>query len=156
MSFCAAWWASRPSERLLSLLHSIISVFWRPPNHLTQTQSLEIGSPSGPFTTFPGHASEPRVAPQIKSPTLKLAVVRLSAVVGFGEVCDAGMESSDSITSVSTGLIVFTGGDSFNKSKSLFAGTSSSFGVSSTGVSDRWSDDADSGNFWGFLLSVLE
>lgn len=152
VSFWAAWWASRPSERLLSLLHSINSVFCRPPNHLTHTQSLEFGSPSGPLTIFPGHASQPRVAPQIKSPILKFVVVWLSALVvgGLGEFWDAGIESSDSITSAATGLIVFTGGDSFNKSKSLFSGTSSSFGVSSTGVSDRWSDDADSRNFRGF------
>lgn len=155
VSFWAAWWASRPSERLLSVLHSIISVFCRPPNHLTHTQSLEFGSPSGPFTTFPGHASQPRVAPQIRSPILKFELVWALVVGGIWAFWHADMESSDSITSVAIGLIVFTGGDSFNKSKSLFAGTSSSFGVSSTGVSDWWSDDADSGNFGGFSLVSL-
>lgn len=154
MSFWAAWWASSPSDRLLRVLHSIISVFWRPPNHFTHTQSLDVGSPSGPFTIFPGQASQPRVAPQIKSPIVKLAFVWLELVVGVGELRDADMESSDSITSVATGFIVFTGGDSFNRSKSLFSGLSSPLRVSSRAVSDPWSDDADSANwFFGSLVN---
>lgn len=142
VSFWAAWWASRPSERLFSELHSISSVFWRPPNHFTHTQSLGVGSPSGPFTIFPGQASQPRVAPQIKSPIVKFAFDWTAAaelVVGSGEV----LESSDSIKSVAIGLIVLTGGDSFNKSKSLFPPLSSSFVDSSMSV--NWcSDDVDS------------
>lgn len=129
-SFWAAWWASRPSESVRSVLQRTISVFCRPPNHFTQTQSLEVGSPSGPFTTLPGHASQPLAAPQIKSPTVKFEFDL--CVVGSG----FELESSDSIKpSGAIGFIVLTGGDSFNKSKSLFLGLPLS---SFDGVADRW------------------
>lgn len=147
-SFWAAWWASRPSERLLSVLQSTISVFCRPPNHFTRTQSLEVGSPSGPFTTFPGHALQPRAAPQIKSPTVKLEFDL--CVVGSG----FEFESSDSTRpSGAIGFIVLTGGDSFNKSKSLFVGLPLS---SFDGVADRWhdDDDADSAIFLWVLVHL--
>lgn len=140
VSFWAAWWASRPSDKLFSVVHSISSVFCRPPNHFTQTQSLGVGSPSGPLTIFPGQASQPRVAPQIKSPIIKFDwATEAELVEGRGEV----RESSDSIKSVAIGLIVFTGGESFNKSKSLFPSFSSSFGESSLSE-NCLSDDADS------------
>lgn len=147
VSFWAAWCASRPSERLLRLLQSIISVFCRPPNHLTQTDPLEVGSPSGPLTIFPGQASQPLVAPQIKSPNLKFAWLSAAKLVeGTGEICEADIESSDSMTSIAIGFIVFTGGDSFSKSKSLFPTVSSSLGVSSTKGLEL-PDAADSANF---------
>lgn len=52
-------------------------MFCRPPNHFTHTQSLGVGSPSGPLTIFPGQALQPRTAPHTRSP--------MQNVVGFGE-----------------------------------------------------------------------
>lgn len=150
VSFWAAWCASRPSDNDFNVFTFTISVFCRPPNHFTHTQSLGVGSPSGRLTIFPGHASQPRTSPHTKSPMPNKQFNWLPAlqfdsiVVGDWEggeadeagdigICDCCGDNVCvaslcilAVSFVGLGYIKgFNGGDSFNKSKSLLYGVQS-------------------------------
>lgn len=68
VSFCALWWASKPSDKLFKELIATSSTFGRQPNHCTHVESDGVHIPSGGFTILPGQAGWPRAAPQTNSP----------------------------------------------------------------------------------------
>ena len=63
--FLARWWASRPSDSVLSDCSGTSVRALSPPNHRTITLSLLVTGP----TSLPGHAGKPRAAPHTRSPS---------------------------------------------------------------------------------------